>query len=60
LRECDPQGIDLVVGEINLTFTGSARFDELVLVDTGSRSKTEIPDWVRAGLEPYLSSGVGG
>jgi acyl-CoA thioester hydrolase len=86
------RGIDMVVGEINLTFTGSARFDELVeveatieslgttsmttelelvrdgeslvqcrirhvFVDTESWSKTEIPDWVRVGLEPYLGSG---
>lgn len=85
------RGIDMVVGEINLTFTGSARFDELVeveatieklgttsmttglelvrdgeslvqcrirhvFVDTGGWSKTEIPDWVRAGLEPYLGA----
>jgi acyl-CoA thioester hydrolase len=86
------RGVDMVVGEINLTFTGSARFEDLVgieatikrlgttsmtteldllrageslvqcrirhvFVDTETWSKTEIPGWVREGLEPYLAAG---
>jgi acyl-CoA thioester hydrolase len=86
------RGIDMVVAEINLTFTGSARFDDLVeieltierlgttsmtteielvldgeslvqcrirhvFVDAETWSKTEMPDWVRAGLTPYLGAG---
>ncbi len=83
--------IDMVVAELNLTFSGSARFDDLVtiegtietlgttsmttrlelrrdgeslvqcqirhvFVDTKTWSKTEIPDWLRTGLEPYLAA----
>jgi acyl-CoA thioester hydrolase len=86
------RGIDMVVAEINLTFSGSARFDDLVTIEitietlgTTSMSswlelrhdgeslvqcrirhvfvaaedlaKTPIPDWVRAGLTPYLAAG---
>lgn len=60
-RKCDPQGIVFngnYVGYFDDAFTElwrSARFDELV--GTTSWSKTEIPDWVRAGLEPYLGPG---
>jgi acyl-CoA thioesterase FadM len=29
-----------------------------VIVDAKTWKKTEIPDWVRAGLEPYAATGA--
>jgi acyl-CoA thioester hydrolase len=30
-----------------------------VIVDAATWKKTEVPDWVRAGLEPYAATGAG-
>jgi acyl-CoA thioester hydrolase len=31
-----------------------------VLVDLGTRAKTELPEWIRAGLEPFTVRGEAG